>query len=257
VLEEAGVASGVVGSAYSQHINSSGSGALSYAVVSGTLPNGLTLGSDTGDLTGTPTAGGESVFVVRVSNTYGSDTKVFNMTVHTPPTVTTSAISAGTVRKAYSAKIAASGEGALSYTMSAGSLPAGLKLNTTTGAITGTPSASGKSTFTITVVNEFGSASKTYSVVVAPVKLTASVSSGKHKPGSKVVVTVKGLEKGETATIKLGTTSYGKTTAATSTGAVKKTVTLKTNLTTKTYTFTVTASKHGTAKATAKVVVKK
>jgi len=61
------------------------------------------------------------------------------------------ALPGGTNGVAYSQTIAASGGiGAPSYAVTAGALPAGLTLNATTGAISGTPTAAGNASFTVT-----------------------------------------------------------------------------------------------------------
>jgi len=68
-------------------------------------------------------------------------------------TITTSSpLPQGTVGSSYSQTLAASGGiGPYSWSLSAGSLPAGLTLNPSSGAIGGTPSAVGNSTFTVRV----------------------------------------------------------------------------------------------------------
>jgi len=58
---------------------------------------------------------------------------------------------------------------ATSFSVTAGSLPAGLSLNAATGAITGTPTAKGTATFTNTAVGELNSDIRSYSITVAPV----------------------------------------------------------------------------------------
>src|SRR5439155_15908379 len=75
----------------------------------------------------------------------------------------------GTVGTAYSQTVASSGGTApLTWSVSAGALPAGLSLNTGTGAITGTPSAAGSPSFTIQVVDNVGAtATKALSITVA------------------------------------------------------------------------------------------
>lgn len=67
--------------------------------------------------------------------------------------ITTTALTDATVETAFNTNIAASGVTPLSYAISAGSLPPGLSLNPTTGAITGTPTQTGNFTFTVTVTD--------------------------------------------------------------------------------------------------------
>ncbi|HEV2245377.1 MAG TPA: Ig domain-containing protein, partial [Terriglobia bacterium] len=82
-------------------------------------------------------------------------TKALSITVNPPAlTITTTSLTNGTQNTAYSATLAATG-GTTPYTWSitAGSLPAGLTLNTSTGAITGTPTGTGTSNFTVQVTD--------------------------------------------------------------------------------------------------------
>jgi hypothetical protein len=68
-----------------------------------------------------------------------------------PLSVVTSSLPSGVVGAPYTAKLAATGgTGSDTWSISSGSLPAGLTLNGTTGVISGTPSAAGKRTFTLT-----------------------------------------------------------------------------------------------------------
>ena len=55
----------------------------------------------------------------------------------------------------YADGVNASGSPAPTYSISAGALPAGLVLNATTGAITGTPTTAGEFDYTITATNGF------------------------------------------------------------------------------------------------------
>jgi Putative Ig domain/Carboxypeptidase regulatory-like domain len=77
---------GTVGTAYSTTLAASGgTGALSWSVVSGTMPVGVTLNPSTGQLSGTPTTPGTSTFTIRVQDSrtpQQSDQKQFNLTVN-------------------------------------------------------------------------------------------------------------------------------------------------------------------------------
>jgi hypothetical protein len=85
-------------------------------------------------------------------------------------TVTTTSLPAGTVGAAYSATLAASsGTTPYKWTLSAGSLPAGLALSTA-GAITGTPTTAATSSFTVKVTDSAkrtATATKALSIVVS------------------------------------------------------------------------------------------
>jgi hypothetical protein len=70
-------------------------------------------------------------------------------TASTPP-------STGTVGTAYSYLFAATGSPAPSFTVSSGALPPGIALNSATGALSGTPTASGTYTFAVTASNGGG-----------------------------------------------------------------------------------------------------
>jgi len=62
---------------------------------------------------------------------------------------------------------ATGGAGALTYSIASGALPTGLQLNATTGAITGTPTATGTFTFTVKAADAFGDmGSQPYTIVV-------------------------------------------------------------------------------------------
>jgi len=74
-------------------------------------------------------------------------------------------LAAGTYNVAYSGSVAttAGGAGAVTSTVTAGSLPTGLTLNSLNGAITGTPTAVGTFNFTIKAADNYGdSATQAY-----------------------------------------------------------------------------------------------
>lgn len=143
------------GVAYSDGVVASN--AVSYSVVSGALPAGITLNTTTGAITGTPTVLGVSSFVIRATNGSGTaDTPSLSLTVNPPTPIFSDATvsSQGIVGTAYSDDVLASD--AASYSVFSGALPNGLNLNTSTGAITGTPTAPGVFNFVITATNVTG-----------------------------------------------------------------------------------------------------
>jgi sugar lactone lactonase YvrE len=75
--------------------------------------------------------------------------------VVSPPTLTSPSQLHGTAGAAFSQTLTGGGgHGPYTWAITSGSLPAGLKLNGTTGAITGTPSAPGTTSFTVQVTDQ-------------------------------------------------------------------------------------------------------
>jgi outer membrane autotransporter protein len=144
-----------------------------FAFENGTLPPGLTLSGAT--LSGTPTTQGSYTFGIRVTDSSsgtGSYAEVETVTLQVipPPTILVNpfTVPGATVGAGYSQTLSGSG-GTAPYTfaITAGSLPAGLSLNST-GALAGTPTAGGTFNFTVTATdaNTF-TGSRAYSLVVA------------------------------------------------------------------------------------------
>ncbi|HLX65074.1 MAG TPA: putative Ig domain-containing protein, partial [Planctomycetota bacterium] len=145
-----------VGVPYSFTYMGVGSPAPTYSVSSGALPDGLMLDPNSGALTGTPTTAGTFSGVVTLSNSAGSATQNFSITIN--PAISFGAPpSNGSVYTPYSQLISASGgTGAKTFAVSQGQLPDGLKLDSSAGTITGTPMAVGTFDFTIAVTDSVG-----------------------------------------------------------------------------------------------------
>ncbi len=92
--------------------------------------------------------------------------------ISAPMTFSTTTISAATVGSPYDYTLSADGSPAPTYAVTSGALPAGLSLNPTTGAITGTPTAAGAYSFTVTATNANGSTSQAFSGTVQAVAPT-------------------------------------------------------------------------------------
>ncbi len=157
---------GTVGQAYSQAVQATGgTGALTWSISAGALPQGLVINPINGAISGMPTAAGSSSFTVRVQDASGlADTQALSITINqpapppTPPNITTTTLPAGTISQTYNQTLhATGGTGALTWSISAGALPAGLSLNQTAGVISGTPTVpAGTSSFTIRVQDAGG-----------------------------------------------------------------------------------------------------
>jgi putative Ig domain-containing protein len=168
--------SGTNGTGYSQTLQASGgTPGYTWSVTSGSLPAGMSLVS--GALSGTPTSSGTFNFTVSVTDGGSpAQTKSVAMTLVVAPnslTITTSTLPSGTDGTGYSQTMQASG-GVAGYTWSitAGSLPNGLTLAPTTGAISGTPTVSGVFNFTASVTDS-GSPAQTQSIAASIVVAAA------------------------------------------------------------------------------------
>ena len=163
--------SGTISSPYSTALQASGGTApYTWSFVSGNLPAGLNLNTSTGIISGTPTSTGTASFTVGVADSANpAQTKSATLSlVVAPPTltITSSALPSGTQSSNYSTALQATGgTGSLTWSISSGSLPAGLGLAPSTGIISGKPTASGNFSFGVTV-QDAGSPVQTKSVTV-------------------------------------------------------------------------------------------
>jgi len=148
--------------------------ATSYAVTSGSLPDGLSLAAATGVISGTPTTAG--VFSATVTVTNGTlsaqDALVWTVNSASPLTVTYAPAPTGTSGSSVSIPAPTLGNAtpgvSTSYSVSAGTLPAGVSLNASTGEVSGTPTTAGVYTFTVTATSGTETASTPMTLVVTP-----------------------------------------------------------------------------------------
>jgi choice-of-anchor A domain-containing protein len=147
---------------------SGGTAPYTFSVV-GTLPAGLSLNASTGAVTGTPTAAGSFSIKVTDKNGVGA-TSTCLITITAGPSLSCSAVNSGEVGVLFNSGAMTVSGGTAPYTFSVvGTLPAGLALSTSTGAVTGTPSAAG--TFSVRVTDAKGSmATSTCPITIAPLE---------------------------------------------------------------------------------------
>jgi Putative Ig domain len=124
------------------------SAAVTYTVVSGALPTGVTV-SSAGVLSGTPTVSGVFTFSVRAATAAGSvfTDQTFTFTVSNKPVwVTVSRL--GDRQKDATLSVQVTATDASTYTVVSGALPVGVTLSST-GVLSGTPTTAGDTTFTV------------------------------------------------------------------------------------------------------------
>jgi len=179
--------SGVVNTPYSATLTATGDTATSqvWSLASGVLPPGLTL-SASGVLSGTPTTAGSYGFTVRVRDLDGirSDTRALALNIVNPLAVSVSgAVPKAEVGKAFKATVAATGGLAPYKYAFAGSAPAGLTIDASTGVVSGVPTAAGTFSATVGVTDADGrTANVALNVTVAAaVKLAATKPKTAHE----------------------------------------------------------------------------
>ncbi len=151
---------GTVGVGYGQTLAAlGGTSPYGWSVASGALPPGLGLGASTGVISGTPSTAGSYSFTVVVQDSSSpaqSASQLLGIVISMPAglTVTTSSLPGAVVGQSYATALnAVSGTTPYGWAVTAGSLPAGLSLAASTGVISGTPTAAGASSFTVTVTD--------------------------------------------------------------------------------------------------------
>ena len=156
-------AAGSLGTGYetaqvSTTVSATSDSAVSYSVISGTLPDGVTVNSS-GSISGTsPLVGGSTTYTFTVRATDGElqDTdRQFSLTINPDVVVwsspTSGATLTGTPGVAYTSNLAAASAAGQTVSYTADSLPAGLTLSGST--ISGTPTTPGTSATTLTATS--------------------------------------------------------------------------------------------------------
>jgi hypothetical protein len=157
-----------------------GTGARTWSISAGSLPTGLDINQSTGEISGTPTAAGTFNFTVQVQDSGSpqqTDTQDLSILIAEPLAITSNALSNTTEDVAvYSDTVAANGgQPPLTFSVSSGSLPPGLTLDTASGTISGDPTTGGSFNFEIQVTDSLSTPqtdSQAYTVRVLEITTT-------------------------------------------------------------------------------------
>ena len=163
---------------------------------SGTLPTGVTFNSSTGVLSGTPAAGtgGTYTLVFSITNTVGTTTQTFTLTVDQGPAFTNVTSTIFTVGTSGSFNFTTTGVPSPSLSES-GALPDGVSFvdnGNGTATLSGTPTvgAGGTYTLTITATNSVASATQTFTLNVHEAPTVTSVATTTFTVGTAGSFTV-------------------------------------------------------------------
>ena len=194
--------SGTVGTPYSWTTCTPSGGTAPYAWSwSGTTPPGLSISSSTGIVSGTPTTAGSYpvTLTVKDSSTPAPETFSQQFTIIINPsalTVTCSAPPNGTVGTPYSSATCTASGGTTPYTWSwSGTIPPGLSINSSSGAISGTPTTAGSYPVTVTVTDsttptkQTASTTITINISAATVTVSCNPQSGNYAAGASYSAT--------------------------------------------------------------------
>jgi uncharacterized repeat protein (TIGR01451 family) len=149
---------GEVGVSYSDSLTvTGGTSPFTWSISAGSLPPGITIGTSTGLLTGTPTTAGTYSFTVKVTDSAGlSATEATSITIVPGPSLTFSTPPSGWTNTVYTDTLTATG-GTTPYifSLATGSLPPGISLSAS-GVLSGTPTSAGTYSFTVKLTDALG-----------------------------------------------------------------------------------------------------
>ena len=163
---------GIVGVTYSFTLGSfGGNSPVTWALISGGLPPGLTLDPLTGIISGTPTQSGSFGFAVSLtdSSTPAPTTAFRNLSINiaVPLVIGTATVNDGVIGFPYNQTLTATGgNSSFTWSLFSGSLPAGLALSPA-GSISGTPTGPATTSSFVAQVQDSGTPQQTKTVALS------------------------------------------------------------------------------------------
>ncbi len=212
-ITSAATAAATAGSAFNFVVTTTGTPAPA-VTMAGALPAGVTFtpnADGTARLAGTPTEGGVFKVAFTATNPVGTATQDFTLTVAQAPAFTSGASTTGSTGTALSFPVTTTGWPRPALAAS-GTLPPGVSLTDNgdgTGQLSGTPTAVGTYTFTLTATNATGKTTQDFTLAVtqAPAFTSAAAASGQEGTALSFTVTATGSPKPAltvTGTLPLG-----------------------------------------------------
>jgi hypothetical protein len=183
------LSNGMRGVPYNQALGAAGgTPPYTWAMISGTLPAGLSLAG--GVISGTPAAEGSFTMTLQVRDSQATIVRRDYMITIVAPSTLMLDLASNAEASLGSAFIyqpaATGGVGPYTWSLVSGSLPGGLSLNSTTGAISGTPTQIGTFNVGLTVRDQVGqSITGTVEIKVLDPATVPAINKVKYKKGKK------------------------------------------------------------------------
>ena len=230
-------------------ISATNTGGVATYSISPAIANNLSFSTETGTISGTPTAVTVATYTVTASNVSGTDSATIEITVNPPAPIIAFSATATAVVGIYVEISATNTGGVATYSISP-AIANNLSFSTETGTISGTPTAVTVATYTVTASNVSGTDSATIEITVnPPAPIIAFSATATAVVG--IYVEISATNTGGVATYSISPAIANNLSFSTETGTISGTPTAVTVAT-----YTVTASNvSGTDSATIEITV--